>query len=53
VAAVRARLPFVRGAWRGCSVRVAQCTLRFKADGLLTEASKRVLDRKFNLDAPG
>lgn len=44
-------LPFVRGAWRGCAVSIAQCTLRFKNDAL-TEASKRVLDRKFNLDAP-
>lgn len=44
-------LPFVRGAWRGCQARVSQCTLRLE-NGALCEKSKRVLDKKYNLDAP-
>lgn len=43
-------LPFVRGAWRGCRAKVSQCTLRIE-DGKVCEESKRVLDKKFNLDA--
>jgi hypothetical protein len=43
-------LPFVRDAWRGCRVKVSQCTLRFK-NGALCEKSKRTLDKKYNLDA--
>lgn len=44
-------LPFVRGAWRGCRARVSQCTLRLQGEQL-TEACRRTLDRKFNLDVP-
>lgn len=44
-------LPFVRGAWRGCYVRVSQCTLRLQ-NGVLCEKSKRLLDTKYNLDVP-
>lgn len=44
-------LPFVRSGWRGCRVRVSQCTLRW-VDGVLDERSVRVLDQKFNLDPP-
>lgn len=44
-------LPFVRGVWRGCRARVSQCTLHIY-DGKLTYSSLRVLDRKYNLDAP-
>ena len=44
-------LPFVRGAWRGCRVKVSQCTLRFK-NGALTERSREILDQKFNMDPP-
>jgi len=43
-------LPFVRGSWRGLRAKVSQCTLRL-VDGQLSETSKRVLDKKFNLDA--
>lgn len=45
-------LPFVRGAWRGCRARISQCTLRLQGDEL-SEASKRRLDRQYNLDVPG
>lgn len=45
-------LPFVRKCWRMvCRVRVSQCTLRL-VNGELDEKSKRVLDTKFNMDAP-
>jgi hypothetical protein len=44
-------LPIVRGAWRGCRARVAQCTLRL-VDGAPDERSARVLSEKFNLDPP-
>jgi hypothetical protein len=44
-------LPFVRGSWRGLRAKVSQCTLRLEA-GKLCERSRRVLDEKFNLDAP-
>lgn len=44
-------LPFVRGSWRGCAVSISRCTLRFEA-GVLSEASRRVLDEKYNMDAP-
>ncbi|AQH05957.1 hypothetical protein A9R05_44190 (plasmid) [Burkholderia sp. KK1] len=44
-------LSFVRGAWRGCRVKVSQCTLRFK-NGVLTEKSRQILDQKFNLEPP-
>jgi hypothetical protein len=43
--------PFVRGAWRGCRVSVSPCTLRW-VGGQLDERSVRVLDQKYNLDAP-
>ncbi len=43
-------IPFVRGSWRGCKVKVSQCTLRFE-DGVLCEATRQVLDKKYNLDA--
>lgn len=44
-------LPFVRKAWRGLKGKVQACTLHFE-DGVLTEASRRLLDEKFNLEAP-
>lgn len=44
-------LPFVRGSWRGCSVSISRCTLRFEG-GMLSEKSRRVLDEKYNMDAP-
>lgn len=47
-------LPFVRGSWRGwrgCSVSISRCTLRFEG-GVLSEASRRVLDEKYNMDLP-
>jgi hypothetical protein len=44
-------LPFVRGAWRGCSVSISRCTLVW-VGGELTLSSRRVLDQKYNLDAP-
>lgn len=44
-------LSFVRGSWRGCAAKVSQCTLRFE-DGALSQASVRILDSKYNLDAP-
>ena len=43
-------LRFVRGAWRGCNTKVSQCTLQFE-DGAVCERSKRLLDKKYNLDA--
>lgn len=43
-------LPFVRGAMRGCEVKVEPCVLEFNGEEL-TEACKRLLDEKFNLDA--
>ncbi|HYE79203.1 MAG TPA: hypothetical protein VEI97_14565 [bacterium] len=43
-------LSFVRGAWRGCQVRVSQCTLQY-VGGVLTERSRAVLDQKYNLDS--
>jgi hypothetical protein len=42
-------LPFVRGAWKGCRVRVSELTLRY-VDGDLDERTRQTLDRKFNLD---
>lgn len=44
-------LSFVRGSWRGCRARVAQCTLRL-VDGKPDSRSLAVLDKKFNMDAP-
>lgn len=43
-------VPFVRGRWRGLKVKVEPCRLEFH-DGVLSEASKRILDEKFNLDS--
>ena len=48
--AAREWMPFVRGAWRGLQTKVSQCTVHL-VDGQVCEASKRVLDLKFNLDA--
>lgn len=45
-------VPFVRGVWRFLRVTVSQCTLYFDANGALSERSKRLLDVKYNLDAP-
>lgn len=42
-------LRFVRGAWRGCKAKVAQCTVCL-VDGRLDERSARVISEKFNLD---
>jgi hypothetical protein len=44
-------VPFVRAAWRGCRTMVCQCTLTWR-DGKLTPKSVKVLDEKFNMDAP-
>lgn len=44
-------IPFVRGAFRGLRARVCQCTLTWK-DGHMTEASKKILSEKFNMDPP-
>lgn len=44
-------VPFVRKAWRGvCQVKVSQCTLRLE-NGAICERSRRVLDKKYNLEA--
>ena len=43
-------LPFVRGSWRGLRAKVSQCTLRLE-NGVISPSSKRVLDKKYNLDA--
>lgn len=48
--AAREWLPFVRGSWRGCAAKVAQCTVRLEG-GAVCEASRRVLDEKFNMDS--
>jgi hypothetical protein len=39
---------FVRGAWRGCDVRISQFTARW-IDGNLDARSVGVLNRKFNM----
>lgn len=46
-------LPFVRGAWRGCKVRLSQCTIKRTVDGKVSEQSRRVLSEKFNMDCDG
>lgn len=43
---------FVKAAWHGQPVRVKACTLQY-VGGKLTEASKRLLDQKFNIDTDG
>jgi hypothetical protein len=43
-------LPFVRGAWRGTRAKVTQCTVWLDANKV-SEESRKVLDKKFNLDA--
>lgn len=43
---------FVKKAWRGLPVRVKSCTLWYE-DGKLTETSRHVLDKTFNLDTEG
>ena len=44
-------VPFVRGAWRCCRVKVSQFTAVFR-DGKLDEKSRETLDKKFNMDSP-
>lgn len=44
-------VPFVRKSWRGLRTRVSQCTLHL-IDGKLDARSVKILDRKFNMDAP-
>lgn len=45
--------PFVRASWRGiCRVKVSQFTARF-VDGKLSERSREVLDKKYNLTSEG
>lgn len=44
-------VPFVKGAWRGCRVKVQPCTLELE-DGKLTPASLEILDREYNFDPP-
>jgi hypothetical protein len=41
-------LPFVRGANRGGSVKLRQCTVRFTPQGEPTEVSVKRLDQEFN-----
>lgn len=48
--AAREWLPFVRGSWRGLPAKVAQCTVRLEG-GKVCEASRRVLDEKFNMES--
>ncbi len=43
-------LPFVRNVWRGLRVKVSQCTVRLEG-GKVCEQSRRLLDKKYNLDA--
>lgn len=43
-------IPCVRKRWRICKVRVSSCNLVYK-DGLLTDKSKELLDKKYNMDA--
>ncbi len=45
-------LPFVRGAWIGCSVKVSQFTIRFDQNGNPDSRSRSILDVKYNMDAP-
>jgi hypothetical protein len=44
-------LGFVRGAWRGCRVKVLSCPLTW-INRKLDAASLRRLDVQFNMDAP-
>ncbi len=48
--AAREWLPFVRGSWRGCAAKIAQCTIRLDG-GKVCEKSRRVLNEKFNMDS--
>jgi hypothetical protein len=43
-------VPFVRKSWRGLRTKVVQFTLEL-VDGKPSEKSRKVLDKKFNLDA--
>lgn len=44
-------LPFVRKAWRGLRGKISQCTLTYR-NGVMDEKSRKVLDAKYNMDAP-
>lgn len=44
-------LPFVSSAWHGMRAKVARCTIRFEG-AIPDQASRKVLDEKFNLDVP-
>lgn len=46
-------LPFVRGAWLGCKVRLSRLTIHRDTGGNITERCRRVLDEKFNMDCDG
>ena len=46
-------LPFVRGAWRGCTVRLSRLTIHHDETGRITDRCRRILDEKFNMDCGG
>lgn len=50
--AAREWMPIVKGQWRFCKTSIRKLTLRFTETGELTEATKRRLDREFNMDPP-
>jgi len=50
--AARGWLPIVKGQWRFCKTSIRKLTVRFKANGDVTEATKRRLDCEFNMDPP-
>ncbi len=43
---------FVRKAWHGCPVQVEMLKLHYTESGELSPETIRVLDQRFNLDAP-
>jgi hypothetical protein len=49
--AARSWLSFVSAAWRGLLAFVEACDLRY-VDGVLDAASLKLLDERYNLDAP-
>lgn len=43
-------LPFVKGRWRYCKVKVSQCTITLM-NGVPTDKSRKILSEKFNLES--
>jgi len=43
-------LPMVRGSWYMCKCKISQFTAIY-IDGKLSDKSKEILDKKFNLDS--